>query len=80
MSNTSTVSDELRLLVSEVLRIDVAHIDNAVPLVDYGLDSLRAISLVVAIEQRFTVLISDDDLEQMHTIGQITEYLLRVQQ
>ncbi|MDF2825027.1 MAG: Phosphopantetheine attachment site [Mycobacterium sp.] len=79
MNDIDTISDVLRQLVSDVLRVEMAHLDNAVPLVDYGLDSLRAISLVVAIEQRFTVLISDDELEQLTTIAEITDFLLRGQ-
>jgi len=78
LSNTETLDADVRRLVSDVLRVDVADLDESVALVDYGLDSLRAISLIVAVEQHFGVLIADDDAEQMTTIAEIADFLRRV--
>jgi len=75
LSNTETLDADVRRLVSDVLRVDVADLDGSVALVDYGLDSLRAISLIVAVEQHFGVLIADDDAEQMTTIAEIAHFL-----
>lgn len=77
MRDDDDVSDEIRRLVSEVLRTDVSEIDDAIPLVDYGLDSLRAMSLVVAIEQMFSVTITDTDLELLTSTAEITNFLLK---
>jgi|RhiMethySRZTD1v2_1073278.scaffolds.fasta_scaffold740622_2 acyl carrier protein len=80
MSCTAKVNDEIRRLAAAVLRTDSTQIDDATPLVDYGLDSLRAMSLVVAIEQQFSLTITDNELERLHTTGDITEYVLRFKQ
>jgi acyl carrier protein len=80
MSQNDDVGFEIRRLVAEMLCTDAREIDDAVPLVDYGLDSLRAMSLVVVIEQQFSVIISDAELEQLTTTAQIADFLLRAKQ
>jgi acyl carrier protein len=76
--NTSEIVDingQVRRLIAEVLWTDEDQLDDTVPLVDYGLDSLRAISLITALEHEFLVSLNDDVLAGLHTAGQITQYL-----
>jgi acyl carrier protein len=65
----------VRRLIAEVLWTDEDELDDTVPLVDYGLDSLRAMSLITALEEEFLVNLKDDVLARLHTTGQITQYL-----
>ena len=65
----------VRRLIAEVLWTDEDGLDDTVPLVDYGMDSLRAMSLITALEQEFLVSLNDDVLARLHTTGQITRYL-----
>jgi acyl carrier protein len=69
------INGQVRRLIAEVLWTDEDQLDEGVPLVDYGLDSLRAISLITALEEEFLVSLSDDVLARLHTAGQITQYL-----
>jgi acyl carrier protein len=66
----------VRRLIAEVLWTDEDDLDDTVPLVDYGMDSLRAISLITALEQELLVSLNDDVLARLHTSGQITRYLV----
>jgi len=68
------INSQVRRLIAEVLWTD-DELDDTVPLMDYGLDSLRAISLITALEHEFRVSLTDDVLARLHTTGQITQYL-----
>jgi acyl carrier protein len=69
------INGQVRRLIAEVLCIDEDQLDDTVPLVDYGLDSLRAISLITALEHEFMMSLDDDVVARLHTAGQITQYL-----
>ena len=69
------IRGQVRRLIAEVLWTDPDQLDDTIPLVDYGLDSLRAISLITALEHQFTVNLTDDALAQLHNARQITQYL-----
>lgn len=69
------VNARVRRLIVEVLFTDEDQLDDTVPLVDYGMDSLRAMSIVTALEHEFRVSLTDDVVVQLQTAGQITRYL-----
>jgi acyl carrier protein len=76
--NEKTIEDVngvVRRLIAEVLWTDEDELDDTVPLVDYGMDSLRAMSLITALEEELRVSLHDDVLARLHTSGQITRYL-----
>jgi acyl carrier protein len=74
-SDIADINGQVRRLIAEVLWTDEERLDDTVPLVDYGLDSLRAISLITALEHEFLVILDDDVLAGLNTAGQITQYL-----
>jgi acyl carrier protein len=75
VDNAVVIKFQVRRLIAEVLWTDADQLDDSVPLVDYGLDSLRGISLITALEHKFMVSLTDDVLVRLHTTGQITQYL-----
>ena len=75
VDNTLDTRGQVRRLIAEVLWTDADQLDDTVPLVDYGLDSLRGISLITALEHKFMVSLTDDVLVRLHTTEQITQYL-----
>ena len=59
------MKDELIEILGEVLELDEGCIDainNNTNLLDLGVDSLKAIEIVVMIEDKYGIMISDDDL------------------
>jgi acyl carrier protein len=75
VDSTVDIRGQVRRVIAEVLSTDEDQLDDTVPLVDYGLDSLRAMSLITALEHEFLVSLDDDVLARLHTAGQITQYL-----
>jgi acyl carrier protein len=42
---------------------------------DLGINSLELAELVLACEEKFNVVIEDDDLQQFNTVGDVVNYL-----
>lgn len=57
------------------LQIRPQDIDLQAPLTRYGLDSVQAVSLIVAIEERFNVQLAPDLLETYPSIAELSQYL-----
>jgi acyl carrier protein len=53
--------------------LQVPEIDPDVPLVDYGLDSIRSVSLIVEMEVRFDCRISDEQAASMQTLREVVD-------
>jgi len=63
-------------MVRDVCRPDPVDLsDHARPLLDSGLDSLDFASVLMAIEDRFNVVVAEEDLEQLGTIDKIVHYV-----
>jgi acyl carrier protein len=44
---------------------------------DVGIDSLDIVELVMALEEEFEVTISEEDAEQLKTVGEVIDFILR---
>ena len=42
---------------------------------DLGADSLDIVELVMALEEEFGLEISDEDAQQIHTLGEVVQYV-----
>jgi len=45
---------------------------------DLGADSLAVVELTLALEQEFEIDVPDEDVEALHTFGEVVSYLERV--
>lgn len=60
--------DELRVKAEDVtMEAELAG--------DLGINSLELAELVLACEEKFNVVIEDDDLHQFNTVGDVVNYL-----
>ncbi|WP_051023046.1 acyl carrier protein [Nocardia pneumoniae] len=65
MNVSETVGERVRVLFSRGLH--VTEIDVDTPLLDYGLDSVRSVELVIELEREFGITISDEEAATLHT-------------
>ncbi|HEV7654942.1 MAG TPA: acyl carrier protein [Mycobacteriales bacterium] len=71
-------TEEVRTAVAEHLGIEPALLrDQASLSQDLGLDSLAGIELATALEDRFALRITDDELAGLRTYGELERLVLR---
>ena len=70
------VRDDVAALITKLCRPETPDLsDDDRPLLECGLDSLDFASLLMALEDRYRVVIAEDDIDQLRTLGQIVDYL-----
>ena len=67
---------EIEKIIADHLDIDISKVtDDAHLIDDLGADSLHTVELIIEFETQFDLDISDDDAEQLLTVGAIKEYI-----
>lgn len=64
-------------LVARKTSVDPGRVQPDSRLIDFGIDSVKAMELVVELEQAFDLAIDDQDLVDMETLGDIAAYVER---
>jgi acyl carrier protein len=66
--------EDLRVFVADVLDIDPASLtDDAHFVAELGLDSLKALEVMVALEKRFDIAISEDELKDITNFAEVRD-------
>lgn len=70
------IFEKIRTILSEQLDIDEDDItmDSAIA-EDLGADSLDVVDMIMAIEDEFEVEITDDDIENIKTVGDVVNFI-----
>jgi len=76
-TTVKSVLEGVRRHVAEVCGLEVSHLDDAARLIEYGMDSVRAIDLLVALEHEFGIEIPDRDVARLQTIRDVVTYIER---
>lgn len=72
--NTVCVENDLRTLLKDELGKDIRDLPADAPLMTaLNLDSLEALQLLVAVEDRFDIYFPDHTLSQLHTLHLLSE-------
>lgn len=72
------LESELREIVEAELGVDAVEItSNASFTDDLGADSIDTTELVMAVEDKYKVEISDDDIDDLNTFGKLVDYVQR---
>jgi len=69
LAGLASVLDEVAGTPADAVVPDASFLD------DLDIDSLTMVEVVVACEERFSVRIPDDALEQLSTVGQAVDYI-----
>ena len=72
--------DKVRDALAEQFDVDKDSINMDTHIVnDLGADSLDLVELIMSLEDEFGISISDDDAQELYTVGRIVEYLEKIQ-
>jgi acyl carrier protein len=76
MANRDEVVTALKETLVERLKVDAATItEDANLFEDLGLDSIDLMTVVMAVEEKFAIEVSDEELEDVTTLGQAADLL-----
>lgn len=66
--------EELRGFVADVLDLDTESVtDDAHFVAELGVDSLKALEVLVALERKYQIKISEDEVRDMTTFAEVRE-------
>ncbi|MCQ2773849.1 acyl carrier protein [Helicobacter pylori] len=66
----------MRAVIAEQLNVDAAQVTPEAKLVkDLGVDSLDVVELIMALEERFGIEISDEQAEKIVNVGDVMRYI-----
>lgn len=76
MANREEVVTSLKETLVERLKVDASTITEEANLFeDLGLDSIDLMTVVMAVEEKFSIEVSDEELEDVTTLGQAADLL-----
>lgn len=76
MAARDEVLSALKEVLVDRLKVDAGTITEEANLFeDLGLDSIDLMTVVMAVEERFSIEVSDDELEDVTTLGQAADLL-----
>jgi len=71
-----SVEDRVRRIIVEQLAVSDKEVNGTASFVDdLGADSLDIVELVMALEEEFSIEISDEDAEKIKTVGDAVQYI-----
>lgn len=71
-----SLEEEVRKIIVDQLGVDAAQVTvDARFIDDLGADSLDTVELIMALEEKFSVEVPDDDAEKLVTVGKAIEYI-----
>jgi len=72
----ASIDDKVKHIIVEQLGVDEGEVKPEAHFVDdLGADSLDVVELVMALEEEFSLEISDEDAEKLTTVKQAIEYI-----
>ena len=70
------IFEAVKEIIADVLSLEADSITMESNLMDdLGADSLDAVQIVMAAEDRFEITVEDEDIEKMTTVGDIVDYI-----
>jgi acyl carrier protein len=75
MTSDAKIQATILQLVAEVCGTSAAQVRAEAALVEYGLDSVRAVELAISVEETFGIELSDEALRKLRTAGDLALYV-----
>ncbi|WRB96710.1 acyl carrier protein [Helicobacter pylori] len=75
-ANDTNLFETIQAVIAEQLNIDASQVTPEAKFVkDLGVDSLDIVELIMALEERFGIEISDEQAEKIVNVGDVMRYI-----
>ncbi len=78
-SDRAQIKTKVIAIIAEKLNIDKDKVAENSTLQELGADSLDIVEIIMKLEEVFGIEINDEDAENLHDVGQVIEYVHRLQ-
>ena len=73
------ILDKVKDLVSKQLSVNEQQVTSEASFIeDLGADSLDTVELIMSLEEKFNIEISDEDAEKIKTVQDVVDYIVKV--
>lgn len=72
-----TIKEQITRELAQLCAVDPAIVRGEARLIEYGLDSLRSLELVVALEERFDIELPDELIAHVRTVDDMAALIER---
>lgn len=69
--------NKIKEIVANQLGVNEEEITNSTTFADVNADSLDVVEVIMAIESEFDIELADDEVEELKSIGDLTDYVVR---
>lgn len=70
------IASRTKSTIANILGVDEGDVSETSAIIDdLGADSLDVAEVVMALEDEFKILIEDDQVEHLHTVGQAIDFI-----
>ncbi len=70
-----SIEDKVKTIIADQLEVDGDKLSAETTFEDIDADSLDIVELVMALEEEFDLEISDQEIENINTVGDVVKYL-----
>ncbi len=70
-----SVEDKVKSIIAEQLEVDIAGLTLETTFEEIDADSLDIVELVMALEEEFELEISDEEIENIRSVGDVIKYI-----
>lgn len=70
-----SIEDKVKKIIADQLEVDVDKLSGDTTFEDIDADSLDIVELVMALEEEFDLEISDQEIENIRTVGDVVKYI-----
>jgi acyl carrier protein len=66
-----TIAQQVKQQLAQICAVDPTRIVDNARLIEYGLDSLRSMELIVSLEEHFAIELPDQDIAYVRTVADL---------
>lgn len=70
-----SIEDQVKAIIADQLEVDRSKLTGETTFEDIDADSLDIVELVMALEEEFDLEISDQEIENIKTVGDVVKYI-----
>lgn len=69
------IQDDIKLIIANQMKIEVSEVSETTTFEELQADSLDVVEVIMAIESKFSIKLSDEMVESLNTVAELAKYV-----